>query len=1023
MKKKKLLLAITVALIISVLTAIGTLAYFRITKSADKDIGVSANADGRIEISSFNDLFTYSVNPNYNDPSQTSPDSARHTLYFTSDITLTANVFITSDCHIDLAGHTLNLGGHTLTVTHAYSGTTVLSGGTVTPYDTDGNAAGKIVFDTPSSLVTVDGVTFRDADGNETPDTFTKNIWNEPDAAAEKYTVYNALYTVASSLVTPYDQRPVRLTFDEVAEIETLTLAAVLMNRTCCTDADGDEYCTYTARDLDLPTGYLSTDTLITYTSDNAALTEGGNVTTPGTSTTASLTVTVSLGSYTVTDTVKVHIFNPDDTESVLAAAESLFASRISAHYSEAEALHVFNRGTHLPSSILGAVAEYHAYTDLDATNEIDDCFDSVSGEVINFEPTSELRLLRVILTSGTDTVTLDYPMLSGNSGIITTNASIAQNIAQGWYGGRILITPQLKNSGDEAIVIGYNPVNLFPHTDDLTERYGITEVRYELMNNSYDVYEIIGNILKVKAGKDPSAFVQGVILNCIFTFGTEGDEEIQMEIYYDAQQTGNNVNEFLPYYTFFNESLYGELAGATTHDFSVQFSYSDVGPYVCYDIRVYNAETGKYEIGIPEFMGIELYYNGAVQHSFDEYDGSVSMTDLLDAYLEANSLTPADISAYGDAVWHFALDSSSIPHTNTSIDLVYNYKMTSEATEWIRYPNGELEPTTSALYISGVLHNAEDDVPDARLYEWMYNTFNISGSTYTGTEFIVVDWLLQNIDINYKATDSTFPDAQDLNFKGMEFLTGVKYLNLTDHPALSTAEGAGAAATAISGMINLETLILSNNAFRDRDDAASTDNGTLSLFANLDKVKYLYVDGNDIFSFEWLSEMSALEKVYLYDNSDSADFTDLVKVFYGSTGLVNLQIFKDLTDVGIAVYNVRSDNNYILFEDVAGINDYIRLSSVEYQKKLPEGADIRTLYEGLSTDPTDYALATAYSGVTQLFNHNIVFGYEGYDPTASADENTAAAQTATYFTLTDNITVGNEIEVSVVIVFHIIRT
>jgi hypothetical protein len=378
MKKKRLLAVISIALIISVLTTVGALAYFRITKSADKDIGVSANADGRIEISSFNDLYTYSVNPNYNDPSQTSPDSARHTLYFTADVTLTTNVFITSDCHIDLAGHKLNLGGHTLTVTHAYSGTTVLSGGTVNPYDIDGEAAGKIVFDTPESVVTLDGVSFTDNDGNTMTDTFTKVIWDEPDAAAEKYTVYNALYTVASALVTPYDQRPVRLTFDEVAEIETLTLAAVLMNRTCCTDANGDEYCTYTVRDLDLPTGYLSTDTVITYTSDNAALTEGGNVTIPEQITTANLTVTVSSGSLTVTDSVKVHIFNPDNTSAVLTAAESLFGSRIAEHYSETEALHVFNRGTHLPSSILGAVAEYHAYTDLDATNEIDDCFDSV---------------------------------------------------------------------------------------------------------------------------------------------------------------------------------------------------------------------------------------------------------------------------------------------------------------------------------------------------------------------------------------------------------------------------------------------------------------------------------------------------------------------------------------------------------------------------------------------------------------------------------------------------------------------
>jgi hypothetical protein len=212
--------------------------------------------------------------------------------------------------------------------------------------------------------------------------------------------------------------------------------------------------------------------------------------------------------------------------------------------------------------------------------------------------------------------------------------------------------------------------------------------------------------------------------------------------------------------------------------------------------------------------------------------------------------------------------------------------------------------------------------------------------------------------------------------------------------------------------MTNLETLILTGCAFRDRDNATLPDNDTISRFAALDRVKYLYVDGNDIFGFEWLLEMDALEKVYVHDNLEEDEFSTLVRIFYGSEGLVNLQTFKQLTDVGVAVYNVKSDNNYILFEDSAGINDYIRLASLEYQKKLATGADIKLLYEGFSTEYSDYALSTSYEGVNTAFTHELSFSFVGNDPT-----------TATAFTLTDKITVGNnQIEVAIVIVFEIIR-
>lgn len=1012
MNKRRLTAAVAISLAFLMLTAVGVFAYFRITKSLDKDIGVGADDTGRVEIASFSDLFAYSVNPTYNDPSSSSGDAARHTLYLTADIKLDEHIFIGSDCHIDLGGKTLDLNGHTMTISHAYTGTTVISGGTVDPYDdSDTAVAGALVIDTPSSTVTLDGVTFLDPDGNETENVFTEILWQTENADHERYAAYNALYTVANALVTGYDNRPARLTYSEVLALDELSLEAVLPYRTYCSYLTGEgEICTFTERDLDLPEKYLSSDVTITYSSGSDALSAKGNVTLPDTLSTANLTVTVTAGSTTVTDTVAVHIYNPDDTATALGVAESLILSRLSEHYRESDGVHVLNRGIYLPKQIGGVNVGYRVFEDAEMTVEVpdSDLLTDVSDGVVNLEPTTESKMLRITLTRDGESRTLNLPMLSGNTGIITTNASLAQNLAQSWYGGRVVITPQLKEP--EHTVIGYNPVHLFPHTADLETKYGITDVRYTLMNNSYDVYEIIEKILKVKSGKDPSLYVQGVMLNCIFTFGDEGDEEIQVEIYYDAQGTGNNINEFLPYYTYFNELIYGELAGSTTKDFSLSLAYSNTGPFICYDMRVYNAESGEYELGKPSFMDIELYYNDAVRHTFTEFDGSVSMTELLDAYLTANTLTLDDLVAYGDAAWHFALDTDAIPHTNTAIDLIYNYKMTSDVNAWLRYPNGELEPTTSALYIAGILHHAEDDVPDEALYEWIYNTFNITGATYSGNEFIVVDWLLQNVTIDYNDTDSTFPDNVE-NFKGLEFLTGVKYLDLSDHPSLSTAEGAANAAVAISGMTGLETLKLSNNAFRDKDNAASADNGTLSSFASLDNVKYLYIDGNDIFTFEWLKEMEALEEVYLYGNSDSDDFTSLVKIFYGSEGLVNLEIFRELTDVGVAVYNVFSDPNCILFEDVPGINDFIRLSSVEYQKKLAEGADITALYAGLSTNAEDYGLATSYEGINYGFEHVLVFGYIGDDPT-----------TATAFTLTDNITVEDQIEVAVTVVFEIIR-
>jgi hypothetical protein len=216
-----------------------------------------------------------------------------------------------------------------------------------------------------------------------------------------------------------------------------------------------------------------------------------------------------------------------------------------------------------------------------------------------------------------------------------------------------------------------------------------------------------------------------------------------------------------------------------------------------------------------------------------------------------------------------------------------------------------------------------------------------------------------------------------------------------------------------ISKMTSLETLKLSNNAFRDRVDGKSPDLGTVSALAALPNLRYLHLDGNKIYSFEWLEDMTSLLEVYVHTNT----FEDLESVFYGSLGLVNLQIFQSLTDRGVIVYNDISDKNAILFEESIEVNDYIRLRSIEYQKKLAYGVSIEKIYETLSKDAADYGLSSVYTddeGATVARNvvHRISFGY---DTSVSAED-------VTYFVLTDSIEVNGTTEVVITVRFEIIR-
>ena len=116
-------------------------------------------------------------------------------------------------------------------------------------------------------------------------------------------------------------------------------------------------------------------------------------------------------------------------------------------------------------------------------------------------------------------------PTLCGDTELINTNASIARDIVSELYGGRITINPLLDEMDN---VIGYTAQPLYRLTDEyiqtvtdakkkeqlekIRQKYGNVTLDYELMNNTFGVYEIVGadNLLKVADGKKPEDYKIG---------------------------------------------------------------------------------------------------------------------------------------------------------------------------------------------------------------------------------------------------------------------------------------------------------------------------------------------------------------------------------------------------------------------------------------------------------------------------------------------------------------------------------
>lgn len=1014
--RKKLIILITLVVSVVLVAAISAFAYFKL--SSDKDITVNHNlTNDVINISSFSDLVNYSKATEYNDHNESSELSndtaARRTLKFTADIILHNNVEITTDCNIDLNGNKLYLNGYNLYFNHGYYGTFQLYSsssdvGKIYPKQivinddviseaTDATS-GSISINTPHAIVITNNLMVYSIAGSS----LQLSDYVITVSMENSYVGYNALYLVADALVDYSDIRPSKLIPSQIIpgsgtgitvsdDIYTFESNLFIPERT-----NGNNY-SFIYRDIDLPFNYLDyKDITIEYESSNEnVISNFGEVTLPSSSNDVTLTTNVKMnGKVIATATFDLKVINPS-SDAILNAAKEIIYSRIQDHYDSTEELYVFNREILLPSKVGDATISYTPYK-VSTQDGATTLFDGDSTKylslgptnvttyndyLVDFSPTSESAALEVKIANGVTSSTFYIKMTSANM-IVNNEASIAKDIINDWYGGKIA----LKKDGNV-----YTTQTLKTFSDiDTTKYLSVTALNYTIINDTHSLYNITSNVLGVNTGKQPEAYVDNVMLSCNFTINDK-NVSIQIPIVID---TGSSslANAFLPYYTYYDELIKYGYNNYISQTFELPLAYSDKGPIICYDFALVpnnyaSLEDKTLTINPAECEGlvVKLYFEGEIKKTFTLDEGE-SYTDAFDAALTELGVTLQDVLAAGDAKWIYKFDIPNVPNSNTNLALVYNYKMSFGDTGWTTFCENDTDDQKITQFtLAGVLHLGNGlDVADETFYKWIYDNFTIladengdaleytvgdyddaiDNSEETEGKYIIIDWLEQNVSIDI-TKDNTIASITD--FTGLQFLVGTKYLDLTGAFPASKAEDAINVAREIAKMTNLETLILKNNkGFTDGKvvfEADDYDNDSVSRFSKLKKLKKLDLENCNIMLFDFLDTMTWLSEVNVVGNYYNNDSTDYFNNFYGSEGICNFTTYGDLIDAGVKVYVKRQGSGLTVFEAEATVNDYMRLrNAIVYQSKVAYGVDIANLYSSFSTNYLDYHFEKFYN-------------------------------------------------------------
>ncbi len=956
--------------------------------------------------------------------------SVRRIIRLTGDIALKDHVVITADCHIDLAGHTLDLGGYSLTFRSGYHGSTDVKGGTIKFPASD--VSPEIYKDTPNiTALTFSGVTFKKGNADHSGPYYTDI--SESDVSLG----YRALLLAADKIFDEATYYRDQLSYKELNALMQGSgsfAASVFRNAHICSYKGGVQFdtCTLVYKDLDLPkTLEYSEGVTIEYSSGNTAvLTSDGKLTPPAAMTDVTLTATVKRDGNVIASTAfPLHIINTGAAGQCNEGARFLFTSFMSKYYDSENSVYRFDRSVYIPNKFKLGSTSVNLDFSIKAGSSVETVGDPSlvpSGDVTIFTPSRTATEFTVTFGTGASAVSILYPISSGASRVIESNASIAKQFLKRVYGGNgDTIMVQALNNGSS-----FDPEPLVD-IDELAQEKGAISVSYEKISDNDGIYEIVEiggtKYIRVALGKDPATSIEPVIIECTFEFrGTDKKEKLLVEVIATSGEDSDNVSGFLPYYTYYDSQFQRLTAGSTTESFTMPFSFG-IKAIVCYDLSAnINGTWIENPTGTP--ITVSLFYNNT-DHAITLPSGNSSYVDALEAHLAANKTqnrnnqntlnyvrvpeTISEIIACGDAMWQFTINKSSIPAVNMEYRIHYNYKISTNDEEWTRYRNDDEEvenpeDIVSEFIIPGILQLGRD-VPDETLYRWMYTTYTGRTNYVSGTSVVNVDWLKQDAAFDM-VTDAVL--ASVTNLKGIEFLSGTQYMRLK--PQFINSSNASTSARSvmqyITGMTSLRELVLTDNDFYDRDSSGAAYNGMFDGIESLVNLTTLYMDENKIYSFEFLLKLPALEKVYINDNIVTETMgggnAAVDSIFYGSSGLTNYTVYQQLQSNGVAVYNTAaisgSNTVYKLFENSSEINDYINLRSIEYQAKLAAGEDIRKLYQGFSTTPADYHLKTTYGTDLDVTEQSLVWGYISSNGQflTDAGQSTTATQIAVQYSL-----------------------
>lgn len=1030
-------------------------------------IDENGNGIAVAEISSFDDLWKYSIGAEeteingaaavtgkFNDFSGKTESNGRRILRFSADVTLVSDLTITADCHIDLNGKTLYLNGHDLAISHTYAGSFVLSGGTIrvdaaSENEETASKEGKVYFDMPYAVPSSDTAVFTKSDGT----VLSSSDYAIDVSKNERVIAYHALKAAALKTANYADVIPSAVRYSELLSQSGTEFSdsLFLSEKICAAGGDEAERCAFVFGDLDLPlhVGAYG-DVSIEYAFENSLIDEYGKVTFSSAVADETLTIGVKRAGKTIgVSTWKLHIADPSDESQALSAGKSILNAYLYRYYTNIAAAgetpdytYEFKRAVQLPKKIFLSADHYveyayAAYSDSALSAEVSGTISAVDEYAVLLEPTSAVRRLTATVyadgkTTGEQSV---YKVTASDSGLIRTDASYAQDFIVDNYGGEILILATKNQYGTYSF--GSQTLKT-PKNGGAYEN--IVSVKYTLINDTNSLYALSGcdsalegdmadGQLYVQEGKNPLEYVQTVQLDCLFTFKSGNTADIQIPVRCSDSQS-ENVNGFLIYYNYYDQMFFSSTGGYTIRSFDMPFATGNkVSDYVvCYDLAVETTDADgnvSYEWNKVKGISVGLYYGGenhdftATTGSYAPYTQYVSYVAALEKYLSDNSLTVADIIAYGDAKWVFTIDiseKSEIGDENQNFSFVYNYK-TIYGSAFSPFTDSSDRLKATAFTLPGILKysSAAGDgvITDANMYNWLGKVFG--GESFTG-EAILTDWLRQNKPVDVTDAENGALLAAVTDFGGLKYVKGATYVNLS---GVNLSGIYADTMSAIAQMEAVEELNLSNCGLSANGVSASAPNDAnlekLTALKNLKTLRLSNAYGtttnlNTIYSFEFLLNIASLNRAYVYGNLDTGTVNG---VFYGSEGLVNMEYFEELTQAGVYVYNTASSTSEFLFEQSAGTNDFKSLKSIEYQKKLKNGQDISSVYQSFTTAaPSDLGLKSSYTIGTSSFavsNQALTWGHDG------------DAASATYFYVKYTLTVSG-ITVTITVKFDVVR-